>query len=349
MTDRGGAYIDATAGDGGHSTRVLERLSPQGKLFAFDCDPEAIRTSSENLKRFQPRFRLERSRFGELEGELDKTGLAAVDGFLYDLGLRTSALTDPQRGFSYSVEGPLDMRSDPDLSLTAAQVVNSLRQEELAEIFLSYGEERHSRRIAKNIVRRRGRSPLKTTYDLRDAVLEVIPKNLAVKTLSRVFQALRLHINRDLEELRIALEVAVRFLKPGGRMAIVLPQNKFNNANTEYIRKFLFDKGRILAVVGLDTNTFKLPAPAKGTGTKTSILFIQKWKENEELLDDYPIFMATSERTGKNNSGEYIYKKDEHGNYIETEDGQKVIDHDLDVIAEGFIKFAKEQNFDFWG
>jgi len=248
VTDREGTYIDATVGDGGHSTRLLERLSPQGKLFAFDCDPEAIRTSSERLKRFQPRFRLERSRFGELEGELDKTGLAAVDGFLYDLGLRTSALTDPERGFSYSVEGPLDMRSDPDLSLTAAQVVNSLRQEELAEIFLSYGEERHSRRIAKNIVRRRGRSPLKTTYDLRDAVLEVIPKNLAVKTLSRVFQALRLHINRDLEELRIALEVAVRFLKPGGRIVVVTYQSKEDRVVKELFRKF---SGRCVCPPGL--------------------------------------------------------------------------------------------------
>jgi 16S rRNA (cytosine1402-N4)-methyltransferase len=238
VTDPRGSYVDATVGDAGHSTRILERLSPPGRLFAFDCDPEAIRSSFKKLKGFRPRFRLKRSRFGELQGELDKIGLAAVDGFLYDLGLRTSALTDPQRGFSYSVEGPLDMRNDPDLSLTAEQVVNSYPQAELAEIFLSYGEERHSRRIAKNILRRRSRSPLKTTFDLRDAVLEVIPKNLAVKTLSRVFQALRLYINRDLEELRIALEVAVRFLKPGGRIVVVAYQSKEDHVVKELFRKF---------------------------------------------------------------------------------------------------------------
>ena len=144
------------------------------------------------------------------------------------------------------------------------------------------------------------------------------------------------------------IERDLNFLKPGGRMAIVLPQGKFNNTSTEYIRKYLFEKARILAVVGLDTNTFKLPAPAKGTSTKTSILFLQKWGKNEEPLEDYPIFMATSQKTGKNNSGEYIYKKDEHGNYIENEDGQKIVDHDLNEIAEGFVNFAKEQRFNLW-
>ena len=144
------------------------------------------------------------------------------------------------------------------------------------------------------------------------------------------------------------IERDLNFLKPGGRMAIVLPQGKFNNTSTEYIREYLFKKARILAVVGLNSNTFKLPAPARGTGTKTSILFLQKWAKDEGPLEDYPIFMATSQNTGKNNSGEYIYKKDGHGHYIENEDGQKIVDHDLDEIAEGFVKFAKEQKFDFW-
>lgn len=248
MTDRKGSYVDATVGDAGHATRILQRLSPKGRLFGFDCDPEAIRTSSEKLKGFRPRFRLERSRFRELEGELSRMGLTAVDGFLYDLGLRTSALTDPERGLSHSVDGPLDMRNDPDLSLTAEQIVNSFPQEELAEILFSYGEERRSRRIARNIVRRRSLSPLKTTFDLRDAVLEAIPKNLAVKTLSRVFQALRLYLNRDLEELRVALETAVRFLKPGGRIVVITYQSKEDQVVKELFRKF---SGRCVCPPGL--------------------------------------------------------------------------------------------------
>lgn len=155
-------------------------------------------------------------------------------------------------------------------------------------------------------------------------------------------------IPKKVERDILFIERDLNFIKPGGRMAIVLPQGKFNNTSTEYIRKYLFEKARILAVVGLNTNTFKLPAPAKGTGTKTSILFLQKWAKNEEPLEDYPIFMATSQNTGKNNSGEYIYKKDEHGNYIENKDGQKIVDHDLNEIAEGFVNFAKEQRFNFW-
>lgn len=152
-------------------------------------------------------------------------------------------------------------------------------------------------------------------------------------------------VERDI----LFIERDLNLLKPGGRMAIVLPQGKFNNTNTEFIRNYLFEKCRILAVVGLDNNTFKLPAPAKGTGTKTSILFVQKWRENTEPLSDYPIFMATSQKTGKNNSGEYIYKKDEHGNYVENEYGERIVDHDLGEIAEGFVSFAKKQHFDFWG
>jgi len=150
-------------------------------------------------------------------------------------------------------------------------------------------------------------------------------------------------VERDI----LFIERDINFLRPGGRMAIVLPQGKFNSTNTEYIRKYLFNKGQVLAVVGLDTNTFRLPAPAKGTGTKTSILFIQKWRKNENPSENYPIFMATSQRTGKNNSGEYIYKRDEYGNFIEKDD-RRVVDHDLDDIADGFIQFAKEQGLSFW-
>jgi len=157
-------------------------------------------------------------------------------------------------------------------------------------------------------------------------------------------------VERDL----LFIERALQFIKPGGRMAIVLPQGKLNNTNMEYVRKWLLNKGRILAVVGLHPNTFKLPAPAKGTSTKTSILFFQKWNTDPSLgplnppLEDYPIFMAVSKKPGKNNSGEYVYKKDEKGQLFKDKDGNLVVDHDLDDIAEAFIKFAKEQGFSFW-
>ncbi len=138
------------------------------------------------------------------------------------------------------------------------------------------------------------------------------------------------------------IERTLDMLRPGGRLAIVLPQGVLNNTNMEYIREYLFEKARILAVVGLHGNTFK-----PHTGTKTSVVFLQKWAENEKPLRDYPIFMAVSKKAGKDNSGDYVYKKDASGSYVHDTKGRKVLDHDLDEIAEAFTKFVKEQKFNF--
>lgn len=121
-------------------------------------------------------------------------------------------------------------------------------------------------------------------------------------------------------------------------MAIVLPQGNLNNTSAEYIRKYVMDKARILAVVGLHVNTFK-----PFTGTKTSVLFLQKWHSEDAILEDYPIFMGVNERPVKDNSGTYIFKKDKQGNTLRDDDGKPIIDHDLDEIAEEFVKFAEEQ------
>lgn len=150
-------------------------------------------------------------------------------------------------------------------------------------------------------------------------------------------------LRNKMERHILFIERALNLLKPGGRMAIVLPQGVLNNTNMEYIRNWIFDKARILAVVGLSVNTFK-----PHTGTKTSVLFLQKWGEKEKPLEDYPIFMAVSKKSGKDNSGDYIYKKDEKSELAFDAKGNKILDHDLDEIAEEFIKFAKEQKFSFW-
>ena len=155
------------------------------------------------------------------------------------------------------------------------------------------------------------------------------------------------HLKDKVERHILFIERCLDFLKPGGRMAIVLPQGILNNTNTECIRNWLFNKARILAVIGLHGNTFK-----PHTGTKTSVLFLQKWHENEKPLDDYPIFMAVSKKPGKDNSGEYIFI-DENGRRVKSERGifknpNTRLDHDLDDIAEAFVKFAKEQKFSFW-
>lgn len=150
-------------------------------------------------------------------------------------------------------------------------------------------------------------------------------------------------LRNKMERHILFIERALNLIKPEGRVAIVLPQGVLNNTNMQYIRQFLFDKARILAVVGLHGNTFK-----PHTGTKTSVLFLQKWEENEKPLEDYPIFMAVSKKGGKDNSGDYIYKKDADGIIIIDYKGHKAVDHDLDQISDAFIKFAKEQNFSFW-
>lgn len=151
-------------------------------------------------------------------------------------------------------------------------------------------------------------------------------------------------LRNNVERHILFIERSLDAVRPGGRLAIVLPQGVLNNTNMQYIREWLFGKARILAVVGLHENTFK-----PHTGTKTSVLFLQKWgAEAGEPLKDYPIFMAVSKKSGKDNSGDYVYKKDATGNYVHDTRFRKVLDHDLDSIAEAFIKFAKEQKFSFW-
>jgi len=145
------------------------------------------------------------------------------------------------------------------------------------------------------------------------------------------------------------IERNLEFLKPGGRMAIVLPQGRFNNTTDAYIREFIARECRILAVVGLDVNTFK-----PHTGTKTSVLFLQKWNDDPQAgplcphADDYPIFFATSKKSGKDNSGEYTYKTDTEGQRLLDKHGHLIVDHDLDEIATAFVLFAKEQGLSFW-
>lgn len=145
----------------------------------------------------------------------------------------------------------------------------------------------------------------------------------------------------NVERHILFIERSLDAVKPGGRIAIVLPQGVLNNTNMGYIREWLFDKARILAVVGLHVNTFK-----PHTGTKTSVLFLQKWEG--EPLSDYPIFMAVSKKSGKDNSGDYVYKKNEKGDFVYSSSGRKVLDHDLDQIADKFIDFAKKEGFGFW-
>jgi len=144
-------------------------------------------------------------------------------------------------------------------------------------------------------------------------------------------------LRNKMERHILFIERSLDLVKPGGRMAVVLPQGVFNNSNMEYVRDYLLDKARILAVVGLEVNTFK-----PHTGTKTSVIFLRKWGEKENKPKDYPIFMAVSKKSGKDNSGDYVYRKDKEGNLMFDEQGKKILEHDLDEVAGEFLKFSKK-------
>ena len=222
ITDRQGAYFDLTAGLGGHLKALAEALGPNARLYGLDRDPAAVELTAENLAGYSQVKRVMRASFGDLEVVIDGVGEKALDGFLLDLGLSSYQLDEPQRGFSFRRDGPLDMRFDPQSHrMTAAALVNSLDEERLAQIMHSFGEERRARRIAKAIVRQREKKMIQTTTELADVVAGVIPPPYQTKSLARVFQAFRIAVNGELDQLEAVLPQALSRLKVGGRLAVI--------------------------------------------------------------------------------------------------------------------------------
>jgi 16S rRNA (cytosine1402-N4)-methyltransferase len=223
---RGGTYIDATVGLGGHSFEIAKRLGAPGHLIGFDKDPKAQEIAAAKLGSAGvppasdwPKITLLHRSFAEIaEGEQATT----VDGILADLGVSSLQLSDAARGFSFQAEGPLDMRMDPHSERTAEQVVNHLDERELADVIYEFGEERRSRRIARAIVRSR---PIRTTAQLAQIVSAAArPMNQAERRIhpaTRTFQALRIFVNRELDDLKALLDAAPRLLKPGGRLVVI--------------------------------------------------------------------------------------------------------------------------------
>ena len=212
---RGGVYVDATLGGGGHATELLQASAPDGRLIGLDRDEEALVASRERLKEWGARVELVRANFGELEETLMNVGLTAVDGIVFDLGVSSRQFDEPTRGFSFQREGPLDMRMDRNTGQTARDVLNTASEKELADIFYLYGEERRSRSIAKRIVAAR---PIETTVQLADLVG---PRHGRIHPATRVFQALRIYVNDELGNLKRGLESASRVVKSGGRIAVI--------------------------------------------------------------------------------------------------------------------------------
>jgi len=225
LTDLSGIYVDCTLGAGGHAAAILQSLNPEGELIGIDRDQLAIANFQRQLKRWPSRVILLHSRYALLGELLQSQDIGQVDGVLFDLGLASFQIDEPERGFSYLRDGPLDMRLDSNQKITAEFVINDYDERTLAALIRDYGEERHWRRVARAIVRARKDGPIESTLQLADIIAGIIPKPQVIKSLSRCFQALRVHINQELDELRAGLDAAVNYLKPGGRVVVICYQS----------------------------------------------------------------------------------------------------------------------------
>jgi 16S rRNA (cytosine1402-N4)-methyltransferase len=225
LTDLSGVYVDCTLGAGGHAVAILQALNPQGRLIGLDRDEQAIANFRRQSARWPSRVTLLHSRYALLGDLLRAEDILQVDGVMFDLGLASFQIDDPERGFSYLHDGPLDMRMDSSQPITARMVVNEYSEGDLTRIIRDYGEEPRWRRIVLAIVHARERAAIETTLQLAEIIRGNVPRANVIKSLSRVFQAIRIEVNGELEELRQGLEVAVTFLKPGGRLVIICYQS----------------------------------------------------------------------------------------------------------------------------
>jgi 16S rRNA (cytosine1402-N4)-methyltransferase len=234
----GGVYLDGTVGTGGHAAGILEASSPDGRLLAMDRDPEALCLSAERLAPYGERVTLVHASFVEMGEVASQLGFAALDGLLLDLGISSRQLGDAKRGFSFQLDGPLDMRLDPTDDVTAAKLVNELSQEELADIIYRYGEERESRRIARAIVAER---PIRSTHELASVVSRAV-RNRArgIHPATRTFQALRIAVNGELEAIATALPQGISLLRPGGRLAVIA----FHSLEDRIVKQFFLRESR---------------------------------------------------------------------------------------------------------
>lgn len=221
-----GVYVDCTTGGAGHASGILSRLGAGGLLIALDQDDEALAAAAPRLAavRGGGTFRLVKSNFRRLAAVLAELELSGVDGILADLGVSSRQLDAGQRGFSYHLDGPLDMRMDRERPLTASEVINTWSETELTRIFADYGEERYSRRLAAAVVRRREQCPFETTGDLSDVICAAMPsasRHEKQHPAARVFQAVRIAVNGELDSLSDLLDQVVSVLNPGGRLAVI--------------------------------------------------------------------------------------------------------------------------------
>ena len=220
----GGLYVDGTLGLGGHTQAVLERSAPSGRVIGFEWDAEALARAQERLVPYRERLRIVHASYADLAGALEKLNVGPVDGLLVDLGVSSLQLDDRDRGFSFRADAPLDMRMDRRRPVTAAGLVARLSEEQLADLFYHYGEERQARRIARFLVEAREAEPVTTTGRLAEIVAAAVPRKFhppRIHVATRVFQALRIAVNTELDNLARLLVTAPAVLATGARIAII--------------------------------------------------------------------------------------------------------------------------------
>lgn len=232
-----GRFIDGTLGAGGHTVGFLKASAPNGRVLAFDRDPEAIRYSRERLLHYSSRVTYINASYARMGTLAPANGFEQVDGILLDLGLSSRQLADGQRGFSFIKEGPLDMRYDSTKGPTAADLLNNLTESELSDILWRFGEVRQSRRMAKLIVDNR---PVETTTQLAELIVANTPRRGRIHPATQTFQALRIAVNKELEAVERGVQAATGLLKKGGRLAVI----SFHSLEDRFVKRFFRDLSR---------------------------------------------------------------------------------------------------------
>lgn len=234
----GGTWLDCTVGDGGHSTSILKVTGPSGFLLGLDKDEQGLNVARQVLEPFQGRFKLIKSSYAEMATEANRHGIPAVDGVLFDLGISSRQVEETGYGLSFNKSEDLDMRFDKSSELTAMDVVNEYSCDDLIRVFRDYGEERYSKRIARRIIEQR---PLHTTSELASLVNDCIKAHAANRhPATRIFQALRIEVNQELEDLIRGLDAALSLLKSEGRMAVIA----YHSLEDRIVKNFMRDKAK---------------------------------------------------------------------------------------------------------
>ncbi len=280
----GGTYVDCTVGGGGHAESILERIAPGGFLLGIDRDPAAIEFAARALARFAGSFRLVRGNFRDLEALLAAAGVRSVDGVLFDLGASSRQFDDPTRGFSYQEDAPLDMRMEPDAGASARDLVNTLSCDEIARILREYGEERWASRIARFIVERRESGPIVTTGQLVEVIKQAVPASARRRgphPAKRTFQALRIAVNQELDNLREGIGQAIAALAPGGRLVAI----SYHSLEDRIVKHELADsRARVRAVSArpiLPCDEEKLANPrSRSAKLRAAERFYRDWEGN---------------------------------------------------------------------